>query len=139
MYSQPIDTLPPWVGPPLKILLVEDNQINIKCCKTLLEKMGHLVRVDINGRDALDTLKKETFDLILMDIQMPVMNGDDALHILREQELNSGKHLPVIALTAHALKGDKENYLEIGFDGYLSKPVGFSKLADEIKRVTTGT
>lgn len=132
------DTLPPWDGPPLKILLVEDNQINIKCCKTLLEKMGHQIKVNNNGRDALDTLKKETFDLVLMDIQMPVMNGDDALHILRERELYSGTHLPVIALTAHALKGDKENYLEIGFDGYLSKPIEVSKLVDEMKRVRAG-
>ena len=70
---------------------------------------------------------------------MPVMNGDDALHILRERELNSGTHLPVIALTAHALKGDKENYLEIGFDGYLSKPIEVRKLVDEMMRVTSGS
>jgi signal transduction histidine kinase len=136
---KPQDTLPPWDGPPLKILLVEDNQINIKCCKTLLEKMGHQIKVDNNGRDALDTVKKEIFDLILMDIQMPVMNGDDALHILRERELNSGTHLPVVALTAYALKGDKEKYLEIGFDGYLTKPIEVMKLVDEMKRVTSGS
>ncbi|NTV48068.1 MAG: response regulator [Geobacteraceae bacterium] len=136
---KPQDTSPLWDGHPLKILLVEDNLINIKCCKTLLEKMGHHIKVDNNGRDALDSLKKESFDLILMDIQMPVMNGDDALYILRERELNSGTHLPVIALTAYALKGDKEKYLEIGFDGYLSKPVEVRKLVDEMKRVTSGS
>ncbi|OQY20029.1 MAG: hypothetical protein B6I36_02540 [Desulfobacteraceae bacterium 4572_35.1] len=124
-----------WRGPALTILLVEDNQINIKYTRSLLEKMGHSVSVAQNGRQALETLRNKTFDLILMDIQMPVMNGDDALQIIRERGIDQGRYQLVIALTAYALKGDREKYLRMGFDGYLSKPMDISSVVDEMKRV----
>jgi len=88
-----------------------------------------------NGKEALDRLKHDHFDLVLMDIQMPVMNGDTALQLIREREAESGAHLPVIALTAYALKGDKEKYLQMGFDGYLPKPFEIKTLPAEIYRV----
>jgi len=97
--------------------------------------MGHKVTVAENGSLALDAIKSDTFDLVLMDMQMPVMSGDYALQIIRERERESGKHLPVIALTSYALKGDKDKYLRMGFDGYLSKPVEVKVMADEMKRV----
>lgn len=124
-----------WDGPALKILLAEDNAINILYTSALLKKMGHEVRVVENGRTALDAINSVTFDLVLMDIQMPVLEGDEALRLLREDEMERAKHLPVIALTAHALKGDKEKYLQMGFDGYLGKPLTVQDLAAEMKRV----
>jgi len=124
-----------WDGPPLKILLAEDNPINILYTTVLLKKMGHEVVVAENGKVALEVIRSEAFDLVLMDIQMPVMNGDDALLILRANEEESKEHLPVIALTAHAIKGDKEKYLQLGFDGYLGKPVTIKEMIGEMKRV----
>jgi signal transduction histidine kinase/ActR/RegA family two-component response regulator len=124
-----------WSGPALKVLLAEDNPINIQLVKAVLENMGHVVTVAENGMAALDILQANTFDLMLMDIQMPLMNGTDALGVLRDQEQISGKHLTVIALTAYALIGDKEKYLKMGFDGYLSKPFTTKALVDELVRV----
>lgn len=125
--------------PSLKILMAEDNPINILCIKALLKKSGHQVTVAENGKAALDLLKDQQFELVLLDIQMPLMNGDVALQLIREQEASTGAHLPTIALTAFALKGDKEKYLQMGFDGYLAKPVALSDMLDEIKRVVTAT
>lgn len=124
-----------WSGPPLSILLAEDNPINTQFIKTVLENMSHVVTVAVNGRTALETLKTSTFDLMFMDIQMPVMNGVDALRVLRDLEKLSGKHLKVIALTAYALMGDREKYLKKGFDGYLSKPFTTRELMNELVRV----
>ena len=125
-----------WDGPDQKILLAEDNAINIKYMKTLLEKMGHQVTVAENGRLALDALKTNSFDLVLMDIQMPEMTGDTALQIIREQKSGHKKHLKVIALTAYAFKDDKEKYIQMGFDGYLAKPIDIKAIAQEMRRVT---
>ena len=119
----------------LNILLAEDNQINIQFIKMLLENLGHKVMTAGNGKVALDILNTNVFDLVFMDIQMPVMDGIDALKVLRELERLSGKHLPVIALTAYALMGDKENYLKMGFDGYLRKPFKTKELVDELQRL----
>ena len=124
-----------WDGPALEILVVEDNQINRNYTRTLLRKMGHQITVAENGRIALDLITAGRFDLVLMDIKMPEMNGDEALSGLRAFESAKGDHLPVIALTAYALKGDKSRYLEAGFDGYLAKPVTVRELADEMGRV----
>jgi signal transduction histidine kinase/HAMP domain-containing protein len=124
-----------WDGPVLKILLAEDNPINIRYIKTLLQKAGHQITVVENGKTVLDVLKTDSFDLVLMDIQMPVMNGDTTLQFIRERELLSGTHLPVIALTAYALKGDQEKYLQMGFDGYLPKPFEIQEMSREMKRV----
>ena len=124
-----------WSGPALKVLLVEDNEINQNLGKALLRKMGHQVTLAENGVEALAATNREAFDLVLMDIQMPVMNGDEALATLRERERKSGAHLPVIAVTAYALKGDEAKYLAAGFDGYVSKPLEVKKFVDEMKRV----
>ena len=125
-------------GPVLNILLAEDNTVNSQFIKAALEKMGHAVTVANDGKVALDILQTNTFDVVLMDIQMPVLNGDDVLSVIREQEQLSGKHLTVIALTAYALIGDKEKYLDMGFDGYLSKPFKTKELMDEMVRVMPG-
>ena len=119
----------------MKVLLVEDNQFSQQFGAALLKKWGHQVALAENGQQALAALGTETFDMILMDIQMPVMNGDEALAVLREREGPSGRHLPVIALTAYALKGDREKFLALGFDGYVSKPLEVKKLLVEMKRV----
>jgi len=126
---------PLWSDPVLNILLTEDNPVNADFIKTVLKNMGHVVTVAENGKVALDTLNAKTFDVALMDIQMPVMNGTDALSVIREQEKITGNHLIVIALTAYALVGDKEKYLKMGFDGYLSKPFRTNELIDEMVRV----
>jgi PAS domain S-box-containing protein len=127
-----------WKGPDLKILLVEDNPTSINYTLEVLKMMVSSVLVAENGKIALDYLKTNAVDLVLMDIQMPEMGGDDALRLLREREQKGGRHLPVIAITAYALKGDKEKYLEMGFDGYLSKPVMIKEMADEMLRVWAG-
>jgi PAS domain S-box-containing protein len=124
-----------WRGPVLNILLAEDNPINTLFIETCLRNMKHAVTVAKDGKSALDALNANTFDLVLMDIQMPVMNGTEVLRVIRDMEQTSGKHLTVIALTAYALLGDKEKYLNLGFDGYLSKPFKTKELMDELMRV----
>jgi PAS domain S-box-containing protein len=128
----------PGSGPALNILLAEDNQINIQFIKTILEKLGHKVVTAENGKVALDQLSANFFDLVLMDIQMPVLNGIDALKTLRELEQISSKHQTVIALTAYALIGDREKYRNMGFDGYLKKPFTTRELVKELSRVIPG-
>ena len=127
-----------WSGPALNILLAEDNLVNSHFIKTVLENMGHAVTAMENGKLALDILKTNTFDLVFMDIQMPMLSGVDVLSVIREMEQLSGKHLTVIALTAYALIGDKEKYLKMGFDGYLSKPFKTKELVVEMLRVVPG-
>ena len=107
----------------LRILLVEDNQVNQRLASRLLEKRGHLVEVAANGRAALQALEKASYDLVLMDVQMPEMDGVEATARIREKEKLNGRHQPVIALTAHAMKGDEERCLAAGMDGYLTKPI----------------
>jgi two-component system, sensor histidine kinase and response regulator len=107
----------------LKVLLVEDNAVNQRLAARLLEKRGHRVTVTANGREALEALEKSDFDLVFMDVQMPEMDGLEAAAAIRKIEEGSGKHQTVIALTAHAMKGDEERCLEAGMDGYLSKPI----------------
>jgi two-component system sensor histidine kinase/response regulator len=107
----------------LRILLAEDNAVNQRLAARLLEKRGHRVVVAANGREALATLEKEAFDLVFMDVQMPEMDGLEATAAIREKEQLSGEHQTVIALTAHAMKGDQERCLAAGMDGYLSKPI----------------
>ena len=124
-----------WRGATLKILLAEDNAISAQFIKTVLENLGHAVTVVENGLNAFEALSEDPFDLVLMDIQMPVMDGPSALSALRDLEKISGKHQLVIALTAYALIGDQEKYLNLGFDGYLSKPFTTRALLGEIERV----
>jgi two-component system, sensor histidine kinase and response regulator len=97
----------------------------------LLEKRGHRVTVAGNGRQALEALAKESFDLVFMDVQMPEMDGMEATQAIREKERNSGLHQLIIALTAHAMKGDREKCLAAGMDGYLTKPIRPQQL-DEV-------
>ncbi len=127
-----------WSGPALNILLAEDNLINVQFIRAVLENLQHKVMTAENGKIALDKLNTNGFDLVLMDIQMPVINGIDALKTLRGLEHLSGRHLTVIALTAHALIGDREKYLKMGFDGYLRKPFTTRELVDELQRVVPG-
>ncbi|MFO1022972.1 MAG: PAS domain-containing protein [Planctomycetales bacterium] len=110
------------------ILLAEDSVINQKLARGLLEKWGHTLEIVGNGRDAINKWQSESFDLILMDLQMPVMGGLEATQRIREIESGSGKRIPIIALTAHALKGDRETCLAAGMDGYLSKPIRAEEL-----------
>ncbi len=107
----------------LKLLVAEDNVVNQRVAVGLLEKAGHSVEVAENGKVALQLLDAHAFDLILMDIQMPEMNGFEATAELRRREQISGRHIPVIAMTAHAMVGDKEQCLKAGMDRYVSKPV----------------
>lgn len=125
-----------WDGPFLNVLYVEDNEINTKFGVALLKKMGHMVTSVENGKEALDALEVGRFDVVLMDVQMPVMNGEEALSIIRTREKDAGRHQPVIALTAFALKGNREKFIQQGFDGYHSKPIDVDRLVAEMKRVT---
>jgi len=123
-----------WDGPPLRILFVEDDEINIKFGASLLKKMGFAVTVVENGRECLTALEGGSFDLVLMDIQMPVMNGEEAMRAIRAKEQGTAEHLPVIALTAYSMRGDMEHFLSDGFDGYIAKPLIIRDLVEEIKR-----
>jgi len=120
----------------LRLLLVEDNTVNQKLAIRLLEKMGHHVQLAVNGREAVDMTISTQFDLILMDLQMPVMGGLEATQKIRERELNSGGRTPIVAMTAHAMKGDQEKCFEAGMDGYVSKPIRTELLKYEITRLT---
>ncbi len=122
---------------PLRILLAEDNQVNLRVAQALLERMGHTVSAARDGRQALQRLQDENFDLVLMDVQMPEMDGFDATRAIRSQEQNTGKHLPIIAMTAHAMKGDQDRCRESGMDDYVAKPISVQALADAIGRART--
>ncbi|HEY8462783.1 MAG TPA: ATP-binding protein [Bacillota bacterium] len=121
-------------GQALRILVVEDDRINQTVTEQILQKAGHHTAVAVNGREALAKLARQEFDLVLMDIQMPEMDGIEATRQIRHREQGRG-HLPVIALTAHALQGDREKFLAIGLDGYLAKPFTPAELFEEINRV----
>jgi PAS domain S-box-containing protein len=110
-------------GKSLRILVAEDNPVNQRLATRLLEKRGHQVAVVQNGREALTALEQSQFDLVLMDVQMPVMDGIEAVMAIRSKERNTEIHQTVIALTAHTMKGDEERCLAAGMDGYLSKPI----------------
>jgi signal transduction histidine kinase/CheY-like chemotaxis protein len=115
----------------LHVLLAEDNPVNQRLVVRLLEKRGHQVVVATNGLDALKAMEKHNFDVVLMDVQMPEMDGLETTAEIRKKERISGSHIPVIALTAHAMKGDREKCLDSGMDGYLTKPIRPQEL-DEI-------
>jgi two-component system sensor histidine kinase/response regulator len=129
-------------GRPLNILLSEDNPINQKLAIRLLEKAGHRVTVAGTGREALaawETAGVPGFDAVLMDIQMPEMDGLEATAAIREREKQSGRHVPILAMTANAMRGDKENCLAAGMDGYVSKPISPASLFAEIERCLEGS
>jgi signal transduction histidine kinase/DNA-binding response OmpR family regulator len=120
----------------LHILLAEDNPVNQKVAALLLERQGHTVVVAEDGRQAVDLWQNGNYDLILMDVQMPEMDGFEATKRIRSMETGSGRRIPIIALTAHAMKGDRERCLEAGMDGYLSKPIRVRELFDVLELVT---
>jgi two-component system, sensor histidine kinase and response regulator len=115
-------------------LVAEDNLVNQRLIARLLEKRGYRVAIAANGREALSALEKETYDLVLMDVQMPVMDGMEATTMIREKEKLSGAHQAVIALTAHAMKGDQERCLAAGMDAYLTKPIRSHELDELLER-----
>jgi CheY-like chemotaxis protein len=108
--------------------------VNQRVASRLLEKRGHRVQVVANGREALAVLETETFDLVFMDIQMPEIDGLEATTEIRKKERGGPLHLPVIALTAHAMKGDRERCLAAGMDGYLAKPIRPQELDEILER-----
>jgi CheY-like chemotaxis protein len=123
---------------PLRILVADDNKVNQLVATRLLEKRGHTVAIAGNGREALAALDEHRFpgfDLILLDVQMPEMDGFQVTGIIRAREQSTGVHLPIIALTAHAMKGDQERCLAAGMDGYLSKPFHVEEVVAAIDRV----
>lgn len=116
----------------LSILAAEDNPVNQKVVVRMLEKMGHRATIAKNGYEALSLLKSGTFDLVLMDVQMPEMDGLTATREIRKNERQTGSHIPIIAMTAHAMKGDKARCLEAGMDGYVTKPASSQVIEDTI-------
>ncbi|MGH9561551.1 MAG: response regulator, partial [Terracidiphilus sp.] len=128
-------TLAPQGAKGIRVLLTEDNPVNRKLATALLEKHGYAVSVAENGREALDALKQEKFDLVVMDLQMPVMDGFEAIRAIRAAELRGGGHLPIVALTAHAMQGDRERCLEAGADDYVTKPIRTADLFAAIERI----
>ena len=126
-------------APSMEVLLVEDNPVNRKVAVRLLEKQGHTVITANNGREALEVLDKLSWkvDLILMDVQMPEMDGYQATGAIREHEKRAGGHLPIVAMTAHALDRDRERCLAAGMDSYLTKPIQLDKLYEMLERVAT--
>ena len=122
----------------LHVLLAEDNAVNRKVAVRLLEKRGHTVVAVEDGRQALRALDGERFDIALMDVQMPEMDGFEATAAVRARERVQGGHLPIVALTAHAMKGDRERCLEAGMDAYVAKPVNAEELFATLERLVPG-
>ncbi len=118
-----------------RLLLVEDNAINQKVARYMLEKAGYHVTTASNGKKALELHRGDSFDLVLMDVQMPELNGLEASSRIRRREVESGIHIPIIALTAHAMKGDRERCIEAGMDDYITKPLKANELLAKIHRL----
>ena len=133
--ADPVSAPAPPLPRPLRILLAEDNTVNQRLATRLLQKQGHTVELANNGREALAALERQSFDLVLMDVQMPEMDGFEATAQIRAREESGGRRLPIIAMTAHAMKGDRERCLESGMDGYVSKPIQARDLNEAIERV----
>jgi two-component system, sensor histidine kinase and response regulator len=118
----------------LKVLLAEDNVVNQRVAQRLLENAGHSVVVVGNGQEAVDKFCQQHFDLILMDVQMPEMDGFEATAVIRAREDGSAQRTPIIALTAHAMSGDRERCLERGMDAYIQKPIDSAELFSAVDR-----
>jgi CheY-like chemotaxis protein/HPt (histidine-containing phosphotransfer) domain-containing protein len=122
----------------LRLLVAEDNPVNRKLVTTLLRKRGHIVKAVENGRQAVDAVRTaghRGFDVVVMDVQMPEMSGIEATQAIRARERADGARLPIVALTAHAMQGDRERCLGAGMDGYLSKPIDVDELLATVERV----
>ena len=122
----------------LSILLAEDSPVNQRVATVMLSKWGHRVTVAANGRQAIAAVAAGEFDLVLMDVQMPEMDGLEATLAIRQREENTRQHLPIIALTAHAMKGDRDRGLAVGMDAYVTKPIRSKELARVINEVCAG-
>jgi len=118
----------------LRILVAEDNLVNQRLAVRLLERAGHRVDLTANGRDAVEALGRAAYDLVLMDCQMPEMDGFEATRAIRAAEQGTDRHIPIVALTANAMQGDREKCLEAGMDDYLAKPFTNQTLAAVLAR-----
>jgi CheY-like chemotaxis protein len=119
----------------LRVLLAEDNRVNQTLGVRLLEKQGHVVTLAANGMEALEFHNQDSFDVILIDVQMPVIDGFQATAAIRDRELQSKQRIPIVALTAHALQGDRERCLAAGMDEYLTKPLRFEHLQAMLEKI----
>ncbi|QDU37401.1 Signal transduction histidine-protein kinase BarA [Maioricimonas rarisocia] len=119
----------------LKVLLVEDNAVNQKVARRMLDRLSHTTEVAANGKEGLDAIENGEYDLVLMDVQMPEIDGLTATHIVRDREQRSGGHIPIVAMTANAIQGDRERCLAAGMDDYISKPINSRALEEVIARV----
>ena len=133
--EQPVPLIRERAGPKLRILLAEDNIVNQRVGLRILEKAGHQVAIVNNGKEALDALDGQAFDMVLMDIQMPEMGGFEATSHIRKKEIRTGGHIPVVAMTAHAMAGYRERCLEAGMDDYITKPINAEALLSLIAAV----
>jgi two-component system sensor histidine kinase/response regulator len=133
--AKPVTPAAPRPSRKLQVLLAEDNPVNQRLVVKLMEKQGHTIILTGNGKEALAALERGHFDVVLMDVQMPEMGGFEAATIIREREKVTGAHMPIVAMTAHALKGDRERCLESGMDAYVSKPIQSRLLFEAITSV----
>jgi len=124
--------------PPLRVLLAEDSVVNQRLAVAVLEKYGHAVEVAENGQQTLDLWQSAPFDVILMDVEMPVLDGLEATATIRQQEAGTGRHIPIIAMTAHAMKGDRERCLAAGMDDYVAKPIRVRELFETLRTQLIG-
>jgi CheY-like chemotaxis protein/HPt (histidine-containing phosphotransfer) domain-containing protein len=125
-------------GRSLRVLVAEDNAVNQKLARSILRRAGHIAVVASNGKEAVDAMSREQFDAVLMDVQMPVMGGFEATRLIRDLEARSGRRTPIIAVTARAMKGDREACLEAGMDGFVPKPIQSERLLEALERLATG-
>lgn len=117
----------------IRVLLAEDHKVNQMLATTMLENLGHTVDLVVNGAEAVEAVKSNSYDLVLMDVQMPVMNGVEATIAIRELDGDSAS-IPVIAMTANAMQGDREQYLAAGMDDYIAKPIILVDLAEKVMK-----
>jgi CheY-like chemotaxis protein/HPt (histidine-containing phosphotransfer) domain-containing protein len=122
-------------GASLKVLVAEDNPVNRKLAATILQRAGHDAILVTNGKEAVDAMERGRFDAVLMDVQMPVMGGFEATRLIREREARSGRRTPIIAVTARAMKGDREDCFAAGMDGFVAKPIQSAKLLEMLDRL----
>src|SRR5262249_32414180 len=119
----------------LRVLVAEDNEVNQLVARRTFEKLGYRVTLVGNGQEAVSALERGSFDLVAMDVQMPVMDGLAATAAIRRFEEKAGTHTPIVAMTAHAMKGDRERCLEAGMDGYVAKPIRTGELQRVLSEV----
>ena len=120
----------------LRILLAEDNAVNQKIACRVLEKQGYEITVAADGHQALAALDRAEFDVVLMDVQMPEMDGFETTAAIRALERETGRHLPIIAMTAHAMEGDRERCISAGMDDYVSKPLKIQELIELLQKIS---